>query len=130
MELRIPGGTRGEREETVTEARTAAAMGSGTLPVYATPALIALMEAAAVRALEGRLPTGHTSVGIEISVNHLRPTPVGAEVRALAAVTGVDGRFITFRLEAYQGAGRIGEGIHRRAVVDTAKFLARAGAPA
>ena len=128
MELRIPGGTAGEREETVTEAKTAAALGSGSVPVYATPAMLALMEAAACEALAGTLPPGHTSVGMDISVTHLRPSPLGATVRARATVTGVEGRLVTFRLEAHQGKERIGEGLHRRAVVATAKFLARATA--
>ena len=128
MELRIPGGTAGEKEETVTEAKTAAALESGSVPVYATPAMVALMEGAAIRALEPFLPPGHTSVGMDISVTHLRPSPVGATVRARATVTGVEGRLVTFRLEAHQGKERIGEGIHRRAIVETAKFLARAAA--
>lgn len=128
MDLRIPGGTAGEREETVTEAKTAAALGSGSVPVYGTPAMIALMEAAACEALAGHLPPGHTSVGTDISATHLRPTPVGATVRARATVTGVEDRLVTFRVEAFQGQQRIGEGIHRRAVVETAKFLARATA--
>ncbi len=128
MELRIPGGTTGEREETVTEAKTAAALGSGSVPVYATPAMVALMEAAAIRALEGFLPPGHTSVGMDISVTHLRPSSLGAKVRARATVTGVEGRLVTFRVEAHQDRQRIGEGLHRRAVVETAKFLARAAA--
>ncbi len=128
MELRIPGGTAGEREETVTEANTAAALRSGSVPVYATPAMVALMEAAAMEALAGRLPPDHTSVGTDITVTHLRPTPVGATVRARATVTGVEGRLVTFRVEAYQAKQRIGEGLHRRAVVETAKFLARAAA--
>jgi predicted thioesterase len=128
VELRIPGGTTGEREETVTEANTATALGSGSVPVYATPAMVALMEGAAMEALAGRLPPDHTSVGTDITVTHLRPTPVGATVRARATVTGVEGRLVTFRVEAYQAKQRIGEGIHRRAVVEAAKFLARASA--
>ncbi len=128
VELQIPGGTAGEKEETATEAKTATALGSGSVPVYGTPAMIALMEAAACEALAGHLPPGHTSVGMDITVTHLRPSPVGATVRARATVTGVEGRTVTFRLEAHQGKQRIGEGIHRRAVVETAKFLARATA--
>lgn len=127
MELQIPGGTAGEKEETVTEAKTAAMVESGSVPVYATPAMIALMEGAAIRALAPYLPPGHTSVGMEISVSHLRPSPVGATVRARAIVSGVEGRLVTLRVEAYQGEAKIGEGIHRRAVVETAKFLSRVG---
>lgn len=128
MDLTIARGTAGEREETVTPAKTAAALESGSVPVYATPAMVALMEAAAIRALDGHLPPGHTSVGMEISVNHLRPSPVGSTVRARATVTGVEGRLVTFRVEAHQGAERIGDGFHRRAIVETARFLARATA--
>lgn len=126
MELKIPGGTAGEREEVVTQAKTAAALGSGSVPVYGTPAMIGLMEAAACEALAGHLPPGHTSVGMDISATHLRPSPVGATVRARATVTGVEGRLATFRVEAYEGSKRIGEGLHRRAIVETAKFLTRA----
>ncbi len=126
MELRIPGDTSGEKEETVTEAKTAAALESGSVPVYATPAMVALMEGAAIRALEPFLPPGHTSVGMDISVTHLRPSPIGSKVRAKASVTGVEGRLVTLRVEAHQGGKRIGEGIHRRAIVETQKFLARA----
>ena len=126
MELRIPGGTAGEREETVTEAKTAAALESGSVPVYATPAMVALMEAAAIQALSAYLPPGHTSVGMDISVTHLRPSPLGTKVRARATVTGVEGRLVTLRVEAHQGNKRIGEGIHRRAVIETEKFMVRA----
>ena len=126
MELRIPGGTTGEKEETVTEARTAAALESGSVPVYATPAMVALMEGAAIRALEPFLPPGHTSVGMDVSITHLRPSPIGSQVRARATVTGVEGRLVTLRVEAHQGTKRIGEGLHRRAVIDIAKFMARA----
>ncbi len=128
MELRVPAGSVGEREETVTEAKTAAALGSGSVAVYGTPAMVALMEAAAVQALAGHLPPGHTSVGMDISVTHLRPTLPGATVRARATVTGVEGRLVTLRVEAYQGTQRIGEGLHRRAVVAADRFLARAAA--
>ncbi len=128
MDLRIPGGTTGEKEETVTEAKTAAALESGSVPVYATPALVALMEGAAIRALEPFLPPGHTSVGMDISVTHLRPSPIGSKVRAKASVTGLEGRLVTLRVEAHQGGKRIGEGIHRRAIVESEKFLARATA--
>ena len=128
MQLQIPGGTTGEKEETVTDAKTAAALESGSVPVYATPAMVALMEAAAIQALAPYLPPGHTSVGTDISVTHLRPSPLGTRVRARATVTGVEGRLVTLRVEAHQGSKRIGEGIHRRAVVETEKFMARAAA--
>jgi predicted thioesterase len=126
MELQIPGGTEGEKDEAVTEAKTAAALESGSVPVYATPAMVALMEGAAIRALEPFLPPGHTSVGMDVSITHLRPSPIGSRVRARATVTGVEGRLVTLRVEAHQGTVRIGEGIHRRAVIDIAKFMARA----
>ena len=126
MELQSPGGTTGEKEETVTQAKTAAALESGSVPVYATPAMVALMEGAAIRALDPFLPPGHTSVGMDVSITHLRPSPLGTTVRAKATVTGVEGRLVTLRVEAYQGTKRIGEGMHRRAVIDIAKFMARA----
>jgi fluoroacetyl-CoA thioesterase len=89
---------------------------------------VALMEGAAIQALRGLLPPGHDSVGMDISVTHLRPSPLGTRVRARATVTGVEGRLVTFRVEAHQANQRIGEGLHRRAVIEIAKFMARATA--
>lgn len=111
---------------TVTEEDTAARWGSGLVPVYSTPALVALLESAAVRLLEGRLGQGQTSVGVRIEVRHLAATPVGMQVRARAELVEVDGRRLAFRVEAWDEIEKIGEGAHDRFIVDEAKFMSRA----
>lgn len=110
---------------TVTEADTAAAMGSGDLPVFATPALVALMEHAAMTAVAAALPEGATTVGAEMNVAHLKPSGLGAEIAASAVVTAVEGRRIVFTVGARDAGGPIGEGTHVRFVVDRERFLAK-----
>jgi predicted thioesterase len=118
-------GLVGEYSTTVTESLTAQAMGSGDLPVFATPAMIALMEAAAVAALNGGLAEGETSVGTLIEVKHLAATPLGQAVRAQATVIGVEGRQITFSVQAWDAHDLIGEGKHIRVVIERERFLRR-----
>ncbi|MGQ9466348.1 MAG: thioesterase family protein [Anaerolineae bacterium] len=115
----------GEAERVVTEDWSALGMGSGTVPVLATPALVALMEQAAVRALEGRLPAGQTSVGVRIDIRHLAATPVGMEVRARASLVAAEGRRLTFQVEAWDGVEKVGEAVHERVVVDAERFMER-----
>lgn len=110
---------------TVTAADTAAAMGSGDMPVFATPAMVALMENAAMRAVAAELPEGATTVGAEMNVAHIKPSGVGAEIVASAVVTAVEGRKITFNVGARDAEGPIGEGTHVRFVVDRRRFLAK-----
>ncbi|WP_418551637.1 thioesterase family protein [Prevotella sp.] len=110
---------------TVTEALTAKAMGSGDLPVLATPAMMALMENAAMTAVAPELPEGSTTVGGHIESSHLKPTPVGAEVKAEATLTKVDGRKLYFTVKAMQGDTVIGEGTHLRFIVDREKFMSK-----
>lgn len=115
----------GEAERMVTEDWSAPGMGSGTVPVLATPALVALMEQAAVRALEGRLPAGQTSVGVRIDIRHLAATPVGMGVRARASLVAAEGRRLTFQIEAWDGVEKVGEAVHERVVVDAERFMER-----
>lgn len=110
---------------TVTEALTAKAMGSGDMPVLATPAMMALMENAAMSAVAPELPEGSTTVGGHIESSHLKPTPVGAEVKAEATLTKVDGRKLYFTVKAMQGDTVIGEGTHLRFIVDREKFMSK-----
>lgn len=110
---------------TVTAANTAAAMGSGDLPVFATPALVALMENAAMIAVAAELPEGATTVGAEMNTTHIKPSGLGAEITASAVVTEVDGRKIVFTVGARDGEGPIGEGTHVRFIVDRERFLAK-----
>jgi Thioesterase superfamily len=121
----IPGACSGEAERVVTEEWTAPSIGSGTVPVLATPALVALMEQAAVRALEGRLPPGQTSVGVRIDVRHLAATPPGMRVRAQATLVAAEGRRLTFHIEAWDDSEKIGEAVHERVVIDTERFMER-----
>lgn len=109
----------------VGESDTAAAVGSGDLPVFATPAMTALMENAAMLAVAGHLPEGATTVGSRLEVDHLRPSRVGAEIVATAVLTEIDGRKLTFNVGARDEQGLIGEGVHVRYVVDRGRFLAK-----
>ncbi len=129
MELTgIKAGLKNAVTELVTEKNTAEAMGSGSLPVYATPAMTCLMEKAAAEALESLLPDGWTSVGIALNVAHKAPTPKGLRVRAEAEVTAVEGRKITFAVRAFDEHEEIGSGVHERFAVLRDKFTAKAEA--
>lgn len=108
---------------TVTAENTAVSMGSGDLPVFATPAMVALMENAAMQAVAGELPEGATTVGAEMDVTHIKPSGLGAAVTATAVLTAVEGRKLTFNVGARDAEGMIGEGVHVRYVVDRARFM-------
>lgn len=118
-------GLKHESELLVTDAVTAIAMGSGDMPVLATPAMMALMENAAMLAVKNELPDGCTTVGGHITSSHLKPTKVGDTVRAIAEVTKVDGKKIFFHVTAYCGDTLLGEGEHLRFIVDREKFMSR-----
>jgi fluoroacetyl-CoA thioesterase len=121
----LASGLTGEIERTVVDTDTAAQWGSGLVPVFSTPALVGLMEGAAVAALEGCLPPGQTTVGTHIDVHHLAATPVGMQVRARADLTGVEGRKLVFKIQAWDESELIGEAGHERFIVDEARFLGR-----
>lgn len=124
--MSISVGARGCAETTVTEQNTALAMGSGLLPVFATPAMAALLEAAAVNACQAGLEEGQGTVGTHLDISHDAATPVGMTVRAEAEVTAVDGRAVTFAVRAFDEAGQIGGGTHQRFVIDNERFLSKA----
>lgn len=119
-------GLRGRAETLVTEQNTAAAVGSGSLSVFATPMMAALMEKAAVAALEGHLEEGQGSVGTHIDISHDSATPVGMPVWAEAELIGLEGRALTFAVAAFDGAGPIGKGTHTRFLIQNEKFMAKA----
>ena len=121
--MEITVGLKAEVGTLVENADTALEVGSGSLRVYATPCMAALMEGAACEALEGCLPEEKTTVGIELNLKHLAATPVGMEARAEAEVTAVEGNIITFAITAFDEAGKIGEATHKRAIVTVQKFL-------
>ena len=116
-------GMKGEVSTLVEKEDTAAEVGSGSLLVYATPCMVALMEGAACEAIADAMTEDKTSVGTELSISHLSATPVGLEVRAEAEVTAVEGKVITFQVTAYDEAGKIGEGTHKRVIISSQRFL-------
>lgn len=107
---------------TVTEADTAIALGSGDVPVLATPRVVAMVEAAAVAALGGHLAEGSTTVGTRIHLDHVAPSPVGSSVTASAEIVDVERRTIVFRVEASMGDQIVARGEHTRVTVDRASF--------
>ena len=121
----IETGIKHTSEITVTEALTAAAVGSGDMPVFATPMLIALMENAAMLALKPHLPEGMTSVGGHIETSHLKPSKMGDTVMATAEVTKVDGKKVEFKVVAWSGDVLLGQGSHLRFIVDREKFMSK-----
>lgn len=120
----VPG-ILGEQTEPVTHALTAEALGSGGLAVFATPAMIALMELTALKSVAPYLPEGCSTVGTRIDVRHLAATPEGRTVRCETELTRVDGRKLTFFCRAFDGETLIGEGEQGRYVVDNARFLSK-----
>ena len=121
--MEITVGLKGKVQTDVTREDTALEVGSGSLLVYATPCMVALMEGAACEAIAQCMPEEKTSVGTELNISHLSATPVGMEVWAEAEVTAVDGNMITFCVTAYDEAGKIGEGTHKRAIITSQRFL-------
>ena len=122
---KITPGLSGTQSITVTEALTARHIGSGSVDVYATPAMIALMESAALAAIDHLLAEGQASVGTTIEVRHLAATPRGHMVRAHAEVSAVEGRKVTFLVQAWDERELIGEGRHVRLVINEAGFIKR-----
>lgn len=104
---------------------SALAMGSGDMEVFATPAMVALMENAAMNAVAEFLPDGSATVGTKIDVSHVKASPMGAKITAEAELVAVDGRRLEFKVVAYDEKGVIGEGNHTRFVVDKERFLAK-----
>ncbi len=123
--MSIEIGLKGRAETIVEESNTAAAVGSGLVPVFATPYMVALMENAASSSLLPCLEDGQGSVGTLIQVTHESATPIGMRVWAESEVTAVDGKQITFTIRAYDDAGLIGRGTHRRAIITVERFLAK-----
>ena len=121
--MAIEIGMKGEVRTLVEREDTAEAVGSGSLLVYATPCMVALMEGAACEAIAEALTETQTTVGTALNIEHVSATPVGMEVRAEATVTEVNGKVITFEINAYDEAGLIGKGTHKRVIVNSQKFL-------
>ena len=124
MEEIVPG-LVGETEMVVREENTARHLGSGNVAVLATPEMIRLMERAAVAAVDHLLPDGYRTVGVEVDVRHLAATPVGMRVRVQAELVAVEGRKLTFHVEAFDEVEKIGEGAHWRVIIDLERFKER-----
>ena len=121
-------GIKGRKEIVVTQEKTAKAMGSGTLDVFATPAMIALMENTAYESVAAELEEGSGTVGTALNVKHVAATPVGMKVTCETELIKVDGRALTFSVKAFDEKGLIGEGEHERFIVFNEKFQAKADA--
>ena len=124
--MEITVGMKGEVGTLVEREDTAKEVGSGSLLVYATPCMVALMEGAACEAIQDALSDIQTTVGTELNIQHISATPVGLEVRAEAEVIAVEGKVITFQVKAFDEAGEIGNGTHKRVIVNSQKFLEKA----
>ena len=109
----------------VSEEHVAAVMGSGDLHVYATPAMVALMENAAMLAVAEHLPEGSTTVGAMMNTSHVKPSPIGDIVKTTAVLTDIEGRKLTFSIKAEDSKGIIGEAVHVRYIVDRERFMSK-----
>src|SRR6202166_4574232 len=118
----VPNGLKGSADLVVGIEHTAPSIGSGLVPVLATPVMINVIEAAALAAVEHLLPAGHQSLGIHLDVRHFAATPIGMKVVATAELTAVEGRTLSFRVEARDEREPIGGGSHQRVVVNVARF--------
>lgn len=118
-------GLKYESRTTVSPANSAKTLGSGDMDVFATPAMVALMENAAMLAVAAELPEGSATVGTQMNTSHIKASPLGAVITASAELTAVDGRKLTFAVKAWDEKGVIGEGEHTRFVVDRARFLSK-----
>lgn len=121
----MEAGIMGKQTMIVTEDKTAEVMGSGMLPVYATPAMIALMENTAASSVQEQLEEGQGTVGTLINVKHVSATPVGMEVTCETKLVEVDRKRLVFEVKAYDTAGIIGEGTHERFIIDNEKFMGK-----
>jgi len=118
-------GLSGEKKIEVTLAVSATHMGSGSMGVFATPAMVGLIERTAMELVQPALAENETTVGVEVHVRHLAATPVGMHVRARVELVAVEGRFLTFQAEVFDDKEKVGEGTHKRAIIRSDRFMAR-----
>ena len=128
--MSLETGIKGSAETVVAYENTAAAVGSGALEVFATPSMIALMEKAALEAVQPHLEPGQGTVGVRLEVSHLAATPLGMTVRAECELVAIERRMLTFQVRAYAGDELIGEGTHQRCIVFNDRFMEKALAKA
>lgn len=128
MEYNLRTGMKAEKAEKVTEDNTAIKYGSGGVAVYATPAMIGLMEGTCLAAVDPHLPAGLATVGTSLNVKHTAATPVGMNVKVCAELLEIEGKRLVFRVEAFDDKDKIGEGTHERYIIDLEKFIKKAEA--
>jgi Predicted thioesterase len=124
----VETGIKGRKETVVTEENTARKVGSGLLPVFATPAMIALMELTASDSVSAYLEEGTGTVGTKLDVKHVSATPIGMKITCESELVEIDRKRLVFQVTAYDDAGLIGEGLHERFIVDNEKFMAKVNA--
>ena len=125
MEYDMLKGLRHSETLVVEHKDTAAVYGSGALEVFATPAMIALMEKTCLESVADKIGEGNTTVGIAVNIKHLKASPVGSTIRCEAEIVDVDRRRLVFSVKCYEGETLVGEGIHERFIVDSEKFMAK-----
>ncbi len=125
-EFELKNGMVGEARARVTEDNTAVKFGSGKVNVFGTPAMVALMEEASIKAVDSQLPGQYVTVGTDLKVRHMAATPIGMYVTASAKLVNIDGRKLTFKVEAFDEKEKVGQGDHFRYIVELDKFIDRA----
>jgi fluoroacetyl-CoA thioesterase len=125
MDFSLKPGLTKQLVRTVEDQYTATHVGSGTMAVLATPAMIAFMEAASMEAVQPYLPEGYQTVGVQLDVRHIAPTPLGMQVTFHAELIEAEGRVLTFRVRADDEKEKVGEGTHKRAIIELARFQDR-----
>ncbi|MHC1719459.1 MAG: thioesterase family protein [Clostridiaceae bacterium] len=123
MEFNIKEGMSATNEMIVTEDDTASKYGSGLLDVLSTPCMIGLMEGTSKKVVDESLPEGFSTVGIEVSIKHLKATPIGMKVKCEAVLEKIDGKKLIFRVDAWDEKGKIGEGTHTRFIINEEAFM-------
>ena len=123
--MELQSGIKNEKSIVVTEELTASKVGSGLLPVYATPSMIALMENTCADCVQPYMQEGDGTVGTSVDIKHVSATPVGKTVRCECTLTEVNGKKLVFELNAYDDKGLIGTGTHKRAIINSEAFMAR-----
>lgn len=123
--MEIPVGIKGFEKQKVTKENVASSYGSGLVDVFATPAMIALMEKTCQQSVQQQLPEGFITVGTLVNVSHLKATPMGMVVSCGSELIETDGKKLVFKVFAHDESGMIGEGIHERFIVNTEKFMSK-----
>ncbi len=125
MKIPIEGGKQIELRTVVSDTDTARVYGSGLLDVYSTPAMVALMEKASMELVQPYLEEGYGTVGISLDIRHMKAIPVGEAIRCISTFKGSEGNHLTFEVKVMRGQDAVGEGIHKRYIIDEKRFLSK-----